>query len=726
VPRKKRTSEHPSGSLNPVIQRAYYDDPALGWYYPWDPPKSVRQHSLYKRAVSEGWADWIETPLDWMAVEKGGFGYDLSRDVEGNPCYWIDGHWQMSDGSIVEPGEDEEKWIAHVGRGDHFCRFGETFLYFTKDPLTGQPYRFLDWSRKLCSTLFGWVSFEGKRRFRRYRDAYIAVAKKNSKSDLVSVMSIYMMRADFAPKSYCYCAACDRNQAGIVYNEAASYVRTSPYLNEELVVLDSRNKILHNESASRFEVLSSDSHRNDGLDANFVAFDELHRQPNRKLWAILERSGQARPHSHLRATITTYGPSVIDGSIWAEVHQAAKAQLEGRDDNYRKLVWIASAEPIPVVVTEPYKPKAKKIKVARLQQPVDLGPIELTTSYGDNEDKKVTIEVVEPARRFQDYLVVKPINEPIPDMSEGEANLEWRSDHAIKRANPSVGVIFETTSVWEYINNSHSPDAEAETKQLNLNICSGSGKKFISAAAWNKCNKLPAIKMSELFGKRAFGAMDISFSNDLFAFSIAVPSWDLTHKYEQIERPLIDLLTWVWVPEDTLDERQKVEEFPYRAHMKASYLREGFGSVRSTPGKALDFTRVAEDIFEICSNFKVQSIAVDPNFSGFVVPVLEEKGYVVVAHRQGGVSMAPPTKRFSELVHRGILRHQDNPALTRAVNNAVLHPPDRAGNTYPSKTKSYARIDPLISGIMAVGHACNPPMVESGAYSGAPGSGAYD
>ncbi len=81
--------------------------------------------------------------------------------------------------------------------------------------------------------------------------------------------------------------------------------------------------------------------------------------------------------------------------------------------------------------------------------------------------------------------------------------------------------------------------------------------------------------------------------------------------------------------------------------------------------------------------------------------------------------MSPPCKRFSELVYKGWLAHGDNPVLDRAIEGAVTHPPDKAGNTYLSKGKSHSRIDPLVAGVMAVGFCCDPPTDNSGAWSNA-------
>jgi hypothetical protein len=66
-------------------------------------------------------------------------------------------------------------------------------------------------------------------------------------------------------------AACDREQAGIIYREAASMVRASPALSSYLEVIDSRKTIVHKASNSFYRVLSADAFRAEGLNIHCAA-----------------------------------------------------------------------------------------------------------------------------------------------------------------------------------------------------------------------------------------------------------------------------------------------------------------------------------------------------------------------------------------------------------------------------------------------------------------------
>jgi phage terminase large subunit-like protein len=83
-----------------------------------------------------------------------------------------------------------------------------------------------------------------------------------------------------------YGAACDREQAGIIYREAAAMVRSSPALSRVLEVIDSRKTIIHKATNSFYRVLSADAFRAEGLNIHMLLFDELHAQRDRRLWAF--------------------------------------------------------------------------------------------------------------------------------------------------------------------------------------------------------------------------------------------------------------------------------------------------------------------------------------------------------------------------------------------------------------------------------------------------------
>ena len=140
--------------------------------------------------------------------------------------------------------------------------FFETVLKHSKGGQAGQPFLLLPWQKYVLGEIFGRCKPDGTRQ---YRQAYVEIPKKNGKSTLLAGISLYVLLADGEMGAEIYGAASDREQAGIIYREAASMVRSSPALSKVLEVVDSRKSIIHRASNSFYRVLSADAFRAEGL-----------------------------------------------------------------------------------------------------------------------------------------------------------------------------------------------------------------------------------------------------------------------------------------------------------------------------------------------------------------------------------------------------------------------------------------------------------------------------
>ena len=145
---------------------------------------------------------------------------------------------------------------------DRVFEFFEKVLRHSKGALANEPFTLLPWQKYVLGELFGRLTPDG---LRQYRSAYIELPKKNGKSTTLAGIALYMLVADNEPGSECYGAACDREQAGIIYREMASMVRASPALSKMLEVIDSRKTILYKAKNSFYRVLSADAFRAEGL-----------------------------------------------------------------------------------------------------------------------------------------------------------------------------------------------------------------------------------------------------------------------------------------------------------------------------------------------------------------------------------------------------------------------------------------------------------------------------
>jgi phage terminase large subunit-like protein len=198
-------------------------------------------------------------------------------------------------------------------------------LKHTKDPWAGKPFNLLPWQEnEILRPLFGTVDENGHRL---YRKCYVEVPKKNGKSELAAAIALYLLIADGEYGAEIYGAACDRGQASIVFDIAATMIDWDPYLKKILKVLESTKRILYPRTRSFYHVLSSDVPTKHGKNIHGCIFDELHVQPNRKLWDVLtEGAGDTRTQPLVFA-ITTAGYD--RNSICWEVHDYARKVKEG-------------------------------------------------------------------------------------------------------------------------------------------------------------------------------------------------------------------------------------------------------------------------------------------------------------------------------------------------------------------------------------------------------------
>lgn len=105
-------------------------------------------------------------------------------------------------------------------------------------------------------------------------------------------------------------------------------VRMCPALSKRVKILASQKRIIYIPTNSFYQVLSAEAYSKHGFNIHGVVFDELHTQPNRKLFDVMTKgSGDARMQP-LYFLITTAGTDTH--SICYETHQKAKDILEGR------------------------------------------------------------------------------------------------------------------------------------------------------------------------------------------------------------------------------------------------------------------------------------------------------------------------------------------------------------------------------------------------------------
>lgn len=175
------------------------------------------------------------------------------------------------------------------------------FLKFTKGRWAGKPFIPQPWQCFILMVLFGWKNIDGTRRFKR---AYIGVARKNGKSELMAGIELFMATFDGENSAEIYSVATKKDQAKIVFNAAKEMLKYSTSLQRHLKGW--RHQINGVNTANLITALGSDADTLDGLNPSAVTIDEFHAHKNTGVYDVMWSAMGARENP-LLIIITTAG-----------------------------------------------------------------------------------------------------------------------------------------------------------------------------------------------------------------------------------------------------------------------------------------------------------------------------------------------------------------------------------------------------------------------------------
>ncbi len=214
-------------------------------------------------------------------------------------------------------------------RAKKAINFIEKMTVHTKSRWAKQPFILEDWQKGgahkdpvsglwrtdgIVAPLFGAVKWSPfwNQWVRQYTTAWIELARKQGKSELIAALALYLLIYDGEWSAEIIGAASDKRQAAAVFNVARDMIRLSKPLSAlekrgDLEIIDSRKRILYRPTMSTYEVVSADAMSNLGANPYAILVDEVLAQPNRDLWDALAQGFGTRPNQ-LIIGITTAGP----------------------------------------------------------------------------------------------------------------------------------------------------------------------------------------------------------------------------------------------------------------------------------------------------------------------------------------------------------------------------------------------------------------------------------
>lgn len=327
--------------------------------------------------------------------------------------------------------------------------------------------------------------------------------------------------------------------------------------------------------------------------------------------------------------------------------------------------------------------------------------------------------------RAKDLIAGRPGDERfLPVVFESPKELDWTTEAAWRRANPSLGHTIQVSDIAaECEEAKRRPSKRNAFLQLILNRWGESREPWLPVATWDdgKLEEEPG-DVGELV---AVAGVDLSSTQDLaavvevFRRPLAVRrTVDVTFVADPDAPPaepeaklIVDYELYVkphfWIPEKTLRARVERERLLYD-----QWAREGW--LQMTAGGRIDYRWIRNRVLEMKRKHPhLREVAIDPWNATDFTQQLEEDGVLCVEVRQGYRTLTAASKLLEALVMDGLVKHDGNPVMRWCVGNCELRR-DVNDNIMPMKPKQrWRRIDGVAALVTALSRLMVQPEQKS-------------
>lgn len=194
--------------------------------------------------------------------------------------------------------------VAQMTGGDRVIALAERMVC-PAGSMAGSPFIVYPWQAEgIIRPIFDPVDAAGRRKV---RVAVITLPRKNGKTGVTSILSVYGLAFDGEPQAEIVLAANSKDQARILFRMCKNLVEKTPELSARIEVVESRNRLVHRRSGSFLHVVSADVRLQHGSEPHFVIYDELGQAKSADLWQTLT-GGQGARVQPLAIAISTLGP----------------------------------------------------------------------------------------------------------------------------------------------------------------------------------------------------------------------------------------------------------------------------------------------------------------------------------------------------------------------------------------------------------------------------------
>ncbi len=549
------------------------------------------------------------------------------------------------DGTRLRYSEDEVALVR-----DFF-----SLLVFGQNEWAGQPFVLSAWEEEAIRQFYGVQAQDEDGAWSRYRRyLYEEIPKKNGKSEFAAGLGLYHLIADGEARPQVGIFAADKTNADIIY-QCAKYMVEHTALgqpeHDPLVWCRDSVREIRSRDGGVMKVYSSDASTKHGFSFSAIIIDELHAQPNRRLWDVLTAGSDAARRQQAVIVLTTAGDDPDRRSIGWEIHEKCR----------RLLAWRRG------------EPERELDSDLPEWCPIMFGVGILT---GDDPDRIDALDIY-------DEKLWYACN---PGLGHNLRLSDFRREARAARQSEAAERLFRWLRLNQWI----------AVKSVGWVPVTIYDKTQFNRPEWAGMNVLARRRAVReyLRGKRCFGGLDLSKSTDLTALVLLFPP------QEGLETWVA--LFWGWVPLDDLEARETRDGVPYGDWIRADFLQGCAGDI-------IDYDAVEQTIWQAAEEFDLACLGLDPAMSWTLSQRLmqstaEHGAIEVIEIRQNMTGMSPATKQLELLLRKGMMLHEHNTAARWCFGN-VRCATDGNENMKPMKNRSVGRIDIAVAWIIAMAAA---------------------
>lgn len=208
----------------------------------------------------------------------------------------------------------------------------------------------------IIGSIFGWR--KKRSRERRYREAYIQMGRQNGKSFLAGELVNDFATFSGYREGNIYCTATKHDQAKIVWQEVAKFIRADKDLAELYKIKEYSSTIVSRINGNTIKAIGRDTKSADGFRSILAIIDEYHAHATDQMYKLM-LDGQIKVDSALTLAITTAGfnlnrpcyqqylfcKKILDGVIQKDSLFIYIAEMDEDDDLWKPENW-AKANPL--------------------------------------------------------------------------------------------------------------------------------------------------------------------------------------------------------------------------------------------------------------------------------------------------------------------------------------------------------------------------------------------